>query len=501
MPFGPTHDLIKTLSTWTLDAFFQSITSTNANVVPKAGPLIVASTHWNMIMDPALLSTRLTHGRKLHYWSKNTLFKNPIIKFILIDSGNIPVDRTTKNNQLLFKGTFDVLKLGEAVALFPEGTSYTQPRIMQIKDGIGWTALEYAKNLRLTGNSLSGSPETAAGLTTVPGPPAQDVTIVIVGLNYTEKDAYRSSVQLEYAQPITLSADLVVKFMSEGEGEAKVAVKELVGELERRLRSVTVNAPDWPTLWCVKIVREMIWADGHGPMETYRDSMQRLINLLALDSAHSSPALTSLHADLLAYHDQLKAAHTTHRIFAQAFRSSATGLLAARLTAVAEICMRWPFFFVPAIAHLPIYAGSYLGSRLQPLEPESMAQNMAAVGMFAGLASVPVYVCLLSSLLLKGSDRSLLARVLAWALSLGFLLVLRAIHDRLVDGFYDAYKRLKLVLRLDQDKLEVLKACRQKCEEGWDQVLTADQEDLVKVLRSRGGRFEGGGGGVRLKKD
>jgi 1-acyl-sn-glycerol-3-phosphate acyltransferase len=71
-------------------------------------------------------------------WAKDSLFTNSFARIILLDAGNIPVDRTTRNNQQLFAGTFDVLRLGEAVAIFPEGTSYTEPSIKLMKDGAGW---------------------------------------------------------------------------------------------------------------------------------------------------------------------------------------------------------------------------------------------------------------------------------------------------------------------------------------------------------------------------
>ena len=76
-------------------------------------------------------------------WAKDSLFKNPAARAILLDAGNIPVDRKTKNNQQLFAGTFDVLKLDECVAIFPEGTSYTEPGMMDIKDGASWVRLYF----------------------------------------------------------------------------------------------------------------------------------------------------------------------------------------------------------------------------------------------------------------------------------------------------------------------------------------------------------------------
>jgi 1-acyl-sn-glycerol-3-phosphate acyltransferase len=61
------------------------------------------------------------HGRKLHYWAKSTLFGHPIAKSILLNAGNIPVDRKVRDNQVLFRGTFQALAAGEVVAIFPEG--------------------------------------------------------------------------------------------------------------------------------------------------------------------------------------------------------------------------------------------------------------------------------------------------------------------------------------------------------------------------------------------
>jgi glycerol-3-phosphate O-acyltransferase / dihydroxyacetone phosphate acyltransferase len=63
------------------------------------------------------------------------------------------------------------------VALFPEGTSYTEPRIMQIKDGAAWAALEYTRWLK-------EHPEVSQ----------EDVVIVPTAIVYTNKSKYRSSV-------------------------------------------------------------------------------------------------------------------------------------------------------------------------------------------------------------------------------------------------------------------------------------------------------------------
>ena len=108
--------------------------------------------------------------------STASVFINPVATYILTSAGNIPVDRKSKDRQKLFKGTFKALSMNQAIALFPEGTSYTEPRIMQVKDGAAWAALEYTKWAMEKGNE--GAP----------------VVIVPAAIVYTNKSKYRSNV-------------------------------------------------------------------------------------------------------------------------------------------------------------------------------------------------------------------------------------------------------------------------------------------------------------------
>ncbi|KAA1104282.1 hypothetical protein PGT21_018057 [Puccinia graminis f. sp. tritici] len=463
MPFGPTYDIINTLARWSLNSYFHTITISNPHEVPPTGPVIVAANHWNMTIDPAMLSSRMPHGRRLHYWAKNTLFKNPIINFILLDAGNIPVDRTTRNNQLLFKGTFDVLKLGECVALFPEGTSYTEPKIIQVKDGIAWTALEYAKNLRLTGQELSGSEGTAGGLVRAPEA-VEDVKVIVCGLNYTDKTRYRAAVQVEYSTPITLDPTVVERFMTAG--EEKAAVKLLIKAIEARLRSVTVNADDWESLWTAQILRQFIWPlDGLGPLHHYRHNMQQLVNIMSIKE-DSPPSIKNFRTDLIEYHRQLTAVDTTHLEFVQVFP---TREARARLAIEAARCLCiWPFFCLLALAHLPVYIGAYVGSRLQPDEPESMAQNKVVLGLFSGLAMVPIYVTMIVRMLVAEQEERDWTRLMVGTMvGLGSVIVMHVMHDGMIDGAYGAWKRLRTCWRLKEDRLDELWDLRDRCLEAW----------------------------------
>lgn len=126
-------------------------------------------------------ASQFPHRRILNYWTKASLFANKFAAWVLLSSGNIPVDRKSKDNQVLFRGTFEALSRGEAVALFPEGTSYTEPAIMQVKDGASWAGLEYTK---WAGQNLDKAT-------------SKELKIVPVGIVYTNKSKYRSRVLLE----------------------------------------------------------------------------------------------------------------------------------------------------------------------------------------------------------------------------------------------------------------------------------------------------------------
>ena len=66
------------------------------------------------------------------------------------------------------------------VGVFPEGTSYTEPRIIQVKEGAAWVALEYSKWMRESGDR-----------------DGQPIKIIPVGIAYTDKTQYLSRVSVE----------------------------------------------------------------------------------------------------------------------------------------------------------------------------------------------------------------------------------------------------------------------------------------------------------------
>lgn len=202
--FGPMYNVMRFIGERSAAHFFKRVEVIGGQDVPKEGPFILCCTHFSTIMDVAIISAELPHRRPIHYWAKRGLYKRQPFRWILHSSGNIQVDRKTKNNQDLFAGTFKAMEAGEAIGLFPEGGSYTEHRLHSMKAGAAWAALEYAKHM--------GSEKTK-------------VTIVPASINYTDKSRFRSEAVFQFGTAFSVD-EYTQEFLSDGEPPAEVAVRK-----------------------------------------------------------------------------------------------------------------------------------------------------------------------------------------------------------------------------------------------------------------------------------
>lgn len=86
--------------------------------VPLTGPCIVAANHISYF-DPPALGCALP--RPLNYMAKAELFELPILKRLIPKLGAFPVARG-KGDIAAIKRSIAVLRAGQALAMFPEGT-------------------------------------------------------------------------------------------------------------------------------------------------------------------------------------------------------------------------------------------------------------------------------------------------------------------------------------------------------------------------------------------
>jgi 1-acyl-sn-glycerol-3-phosphate acyltransferase len=106
--------------------------------VPPTGPVIIASNHASFL-DPPLVGAAAR--REINYLARETLFRFPVVGWILHSVNSVPVDREGGGASGL-RAIFDRLKKGGAIILFPEGTRTPDGSLRPAKSGIGLTVIK-----------------------------------------------------------------------------------------------------------------------------------------------------------------------------------------------------------------------------------------------------------------------------------------------------------------------------------------------------------------------
>ena len=100
------------------------------NIPSTGGGLILA--HHQSHLDPILVG--LSINRRLYYVARQTLFRNPLVRWLIQAVDTIPIDREGSGLAGL-KATLRHLKDGELVVLFPEGTRTPDGEVQRLKPG------------------------------------------------------------------------------------------------------------------------------------------------------------------------------------------------------------------------------------------------------------------------------------------------------------------------------------------------------------------------------
>ncbi len=106
--------------------------------VPLTGSVILASNHASFI-DPPLVGAGLR--RDINYLARESLFRFPVVGWVLRSWNSVPVDRDGGGAAGL-KAILDRLLAGGAIILFPEGTRTRDGKLQPARSGIGLTVIK-----------------------------------------------------------------------------------------------------------------------------------------------------------------------------------------------------------------------------------------------------------------------------------------------------------------------------------------------------------------------
>jgi 1-acyl-sn-glycerol-3-phosphate acyltransferase len=188
--------------------------------LPASGPVIFVLNHPNGLLDPLVVA--VTAGRPVRFLAKSTLFSNPLGRLGMRAFGCVPVYRAQDSgaadrasaNEATFGRCRALLNQGEALALFPEGVSHSDPQLKPLKTG--------AARIALSAEREQGG---ALGLTVVP-----------VGLAYESKTIFRSGVLLVVGEPIRVADRL------SAEGDDRAEADRLTDDIRAALDEVVLQA-------------------------------------------------------------------------------------------------------------------------------------------------------------------------------------------------------------------------------------------------------------------
>ncbi|MEP1782048.1 lysophospholipid acyltransferase family protein [Reichenbachiella sp.] len=169
-----------------LHLYFSKIKVTGRHNIPKNTPIIFGSNHENAFIDALLITTSNT--RFDHYLVRAGVFGNPIAKALLNSLNLMPVYRAQDGvnpleaNKQIFRACFEALAKKYSVMLFPEGEHNMRRHRRVLKKGITRIAL--------------GAVNFEGG--------TKEVSVVPVGVNYSDHTGFRSTVHIVFGEPIVV---------------------------------------------------------------------------------------------------------------------------------------------------------------------------------------------------------------------------------------------------------------------------------------------------------
>lgn len=106
--------------------------------LPRQGGAIVAANH-KSVWDPLLLAMALSRLRRPYFVAKAELFHNKMIGWLLAGLGSVPIRRQQSDLGAL-RALLGILKRGDVLAIFPEGTRKKQNQLFYFLPGVGFLA-------------------------------------------------------------------------------------------------------------------------------------------------------------------------------------------------------------------------------------------------------------------------------------------------------------------------------------------------------------------------
>lgn len=341
--------------------------------LPPSGPVLIVANHSNSLMDPALVV--VAAHRKVRFMAKHTLFEHKQIGWLIAAVGSVPVYRAMDDPKFVgrnydsFRDVNAAIAAGDAVGIFPEGTSHSASRLQPLKTGAARIALGAALEY---GGSFP---------------------IIPVGLVFRDRRSFRSSARVVIGESCQWE-DLATRGAQD-----KEAVRELTRRIELSMRTVTLNLRSWSDEQLVRCA-ERVWRAEFGASTDGRDELERLriaTDALALLRMGESTEWRSVARELRG-HDRLL---TRLGLTPMSLREDVSG----------EAVVEWIVRRLPLIPMIPLALVGFLLFRAPREVTGAIAGRLA---MSEGEDAVPTFRVLYGTVIFLAWFAALASGAAAW---------------------------------------------------------------------------------------
>lgn len=210
------YQFLKQIIRASLFFFFKKILISGKEHIPEKGPLIIVANHPNTLMDPLLIAA-LT-GQRIGFVANASIFLNKIITKIFNYFHVIPIYRKKDvlpgekpDNRKAFVKCHEYLDQHGTLLIFPEGTSYYELKLREIKTGTARIALSYEELKSFKGN----------------------LKIIPIALDYSDSIQFRSIVSVSICKAIDVG-----RYKQAYEANEFEAVSQLTEDIRKELAEI-----------------------------------------------------------------------------------------------------------------------------------------------------------------------------------------------------------------------------------------------------------------------
>lgn len=394
----PVSRLITAVVGWAVTVFHE--VERRGDPIPD-GPVLVVANHLNSLLDPLVLFR--VAGRPTRPLAKAPLFQQVFVGGMLRGLGGLPVYRKQDDEALMgrnentFRAAIEALRAGDALQIYPEGKSHSEPGLEPLRTG--------AARIALAAEAESGG--------------RQGLRIVPVGLTYERKHLFGGRVLAEIGEPFEVMPWLTPAGASDPE-----AVRALTETIAERLRALTLNLTEHGDRALLEAA-DRIWSREkgvHGYRE--RDALADRVPRLRVFAR----ALAWLRGEDPARYRRLASAVRRHEALARMlgaeegevpdrYQRGATARYVVREGAA--ILLGMPLAVAGIVLWYPTWVAPRLTLRLVKPDHESIATYKLATGFL--MAPLTIAACAIAGLLYAGWPGAAAGLILAPVVGLAAL--------------------------------------------------------------------------------